>query len=134
MRRPGCSLAVLLCRAAGRARSQAAPLAPHEGCSTTCATRGRWQAAASDQVQRRAARATATAACAWTYDFAGVSGYAVMRRALPVAWPAHFDLVARLKGAAPCNDFQFKLVDASGDNVWWVNRPGPRAAADARPT
>ena len=46
-----------------------------------------------------------------------------MRRTLPVQWPAHFDLVVRLKGRGAVNDLQVKFVDASGDNVWWVNRP-----------
>jgi hypothetical protein len=63
------------------------------------------------------------------YDFAGVSGYAVMRRALPTSWPARFDLAARLKSTGATNDFQFKLVDASGDNVWWVNRPNSTGTA-----
>ncbi|MBE0549962.1 MAG: coagulation factor 5/8 type domain-containing protein, partial [Rubrivivax sp.] len=81
-----------------------------------------WQATASDQV-RTALRRDRDGSLCLDVDFAGVSGYAVMRRALPVAWPAHFDLVARLKGGGATNDIQFKLVDAGGDNVWWLNRP-----------
>ena len=30
---------------------------------------------------------------------------------------------------APANNLQVKLVDASGDNVWWVTRPNYRSAA-----
>lgn len=81
-----------------------------------------WQASASDQVLA-SLRAESDGSLCLDVDFAGVSGYAVMRRALPMSWPARFDLVARLKGAGATNDFQFKLVDASGDNVWWTNRP-----------
>jgi hypothetical protein len=81
-----------------------------------------WQASASDQV-RAALRRDRDGSLCLDYDFAGVSGYAVMRRALPVDWPSSFDLSARLKGGGATNDFQFKLVDASGDNVWWMNRP-----------
>lgn len=84
-----------------------------------------WQASASDQV-RAALRRDGDGSLCLDYDFAGVSGYAVMRRALPMDWPAHFDLRARLKGRGAVNDLQFKLVDASGDNVWWVNRPATR--------
>ncbi len=81
-----------------------------------------WQASASDQV-RASLRTDGDGSLCLDVDFAGVSGYAVMRRALPMTWPARFDLVARLKGSGATNDFQFKLVDASGDNVWWTNRP-----------
>jgi hypothetical protein len=81
-----------------------------------------WKASASDQV-RASLRPDADGSLCLDYDFAGVSGYAVMRRELPMNWPAHFDLAVRLKSTGAVNDFQFKLVDASGDNVWWVNRP-----------
>ncbi len=96
-----------------------------------------WKASASDQV-RASLRRDADGSLCLDYDFAGVSGYAVMRRERPVSWPAHFDLVARLKSTGAVNDFQFKLVDASGDNVWWVNRPNatgqalPRTLDDIR--
>ena len=56
-----------------------------------------WRAAGSDQVSARLRRDADGSLCL-DYDFNGVSGYAVMRRALPVEWPAHFDLVVRLKG------------------------------------
>lgn len=90
-----------------------------------------WLASASDQVQASARRDRDGSLCL-DYDFAGVSGYAVLRRSLPVSWPAHFDLVARLKGAGATNDLQFKLVDSSGDNVWWMNRPNHALPAALR--
>jgi hypothetical protein len=85
---------------------------------------GAWQASASDQV-RAALRVDASdGSLCLDYDFNGVSGYAVMSRELPVNWPQHFDLRLRFKGSGAVNDLQMKLVDASGDNVWWINRPG----------
>ncbi len=82
-----------------------------------------WKASASDQV-RAALRVDASdGSLCLDYDFNGVSGYAVMQRELPVDWPQHFDLRLRFKGAGAVNDMQMKLVDASGDNVWWINRP-----------
>jgi hypothetical protein len=93
-----------------------------------------WKATASDQVKAALRRDRDGSLCL-DYDFAGVSGYAVMRRALPVSWPERFDLLARIKGAGATNDFQFKLVDTSGENVWWVNRPNaalPRALDDLK--
>lgn len=83
-----------------------------------------WAAKASDQVQASLRRDVADGSLCLDYDFAGVSGYAVMRRALPLDWPARFELTARLKGSGAANDLQIKFVDASGDNVWWINRPG----------
>jgi hypothetical protein len=82
-----------------------------------------WQASASDQVSAALRVDASDGSLCLDYDFGGVSGYAVMRRELPVDWPQHFELRLRFKGAGAVNDMQMKLVDASGDNVWWVNRP-----------
>jgi hypothetical protein len=93
-----------------------------------------WRASASDQV-KAALRRDADGSLCLDADFAGVSGYAVMRRELPLAWPAQFDIVLRLKSAGATNDLQFKLVDDSGDNVWWVNRPNaelPQSLAELK--
>ena len=87
-----------------------------------------WTVVTSDQVSgtiRKAPGHEGGALCL-DYDFNGVSGYAGLQRDLPLEYPAgdgfdyRFDY--RLRGQSPANDLQFKLVDASGDNVWWVNR------------
>lgn len=57
------------------------------------------------------------------YDFNGVSGHAGLQRKLPLDYPDNYRFVFGLRGDSPRNDLQFKLIDASGDNVWWVNRP-----------
>jgi len=82
-----------------------------------------WQAKASDQVVARVERDARGGGLCLHYDFGRVSGYAVMRRAMPLQLPAHYGFSLRLQGQAPANAFQLKLVDASGDNVWWMNRP-----------
>jgi hypothetical protein len=82
-----------------------------------------WKASASDQVKASLTRDPRDHSLCLTYDFGGVSGYAVMRRELPVSWPADFALTTQLKGTGRANDVQIKFVDASGDNVWWINRP-----------
>ncbi|MED5621981.1 discoidin domain-containing protein [Ideonella sp. BN130291] len=86
---------------------------------------GGWTATASDQVSAQLRSEGARGLCL-DYDFNGVSGYAVLRRELPLQLPANYQFELRLRGEGPLNDFQFKLVDASGDNVWWVNRPQRR--------
>jgi hypothetical protein len=82
-----------------------------------------WKATASDQVKSSLRRDAKDDSLCLDYDFAGVSGYAVLRRDLPLDWPADFALTTQLKGNSKNNDVQIKFVDASGDNVWWVNRP-----------
>lgn len=57
------------------------------------------------------------------YDFNGVSGYVGIQRDLDIEYPDNYRFDFRLRGESPANDLQFKLIDASGDNVWWVNRP-----------
>ncbi len=58
------------------------------------------------------------------YNFHDVSGYVGLRRELDISYPDNYQLSFELRGDSPANDLQFKLLDASGDNVWWVNRPG----------
>jgi len=58
-----------------------------------------------------------------TFDLGGTAGYAVARRALPIVLPENYAITFWLRADAPVNDLQVKLADASGDNVWWYNRP-----------
>jgi hypothetical protein len=83
-----------------------------------------WTTVASDQVSAsiRAVDGDEGRALCLDYDFNGVSGHAGIQRPLPLDYPGNYRFDLRLRGDAPANDLQFKLVDASGDNVWWVNR------------
>ncbi|MBS7456155.1 discoidin domain-containing protein [Coralloluteibacterium stylophorae] len=86
---------------------------------------GAWEATASDQVDaalRQVDTPDGRALCL-DYDFNGVSGHAAIRRRLPLDYPDNYAFSFRMRGQAPVNDLQFKLIDDSGDNVWWVNRP-----------
>ncbi|WP_342317271.1 discoidin domain-containing protein [Lysobacter sp. FW306-1B-D06B] len=84
-----------------------------------------WQVVTSDQVSgklRTVPGADGKAVCL-DYDFNGVSGYAGLQRELPLDYPDDYEFGFRVRGDSPPNDLQFKLVDDSGDNVWWVNKP-----------
>ncbi|WP_395700887.1 discoidin domain-containing protein [Aquabacterium sp.] len=84
-----------------------------------------WAASASEQVSARiepAAGPQGRALCLH-YDFNGVSGYAVARRRLALPLPARYAFTLQVRGEGASNQFQLKLVDASGDNVWWYQRP-----------
>src|SRR5690606_1308897 len=85
----------------------------------------KWRVVASNQVSgslRSVEGAEGKALCL-DYDFNGVSGYVGIQRDLPMDYPENYRFGFQLRGDSPDNDLQFKLVDASGDNVWWVNRP-----------
>ncbi|HYS14901.1 MAG TPA: discoidin domain-containing protein [Burkholderiaceae bacterium] len=81
-----------------------------------------WRASASDDVSAKLRRDGDGSLCL-DFDFGGVSGYAVLRRELALGLPQDYAFHVRVKGSGPRNDLQFKLLDASGDNVWWATLP-----------
>ena len=84
-----------------------------------------WKVVTSDQVSgtlRVVDGADGKALCL-DYDFNGVSGYIGIQKAIPMSYPDNYTFGVALRGDGQRNDFQFKLVDASGDNVWWATRP-----------
>ena len=88
-----------------------------------------WKLVVSDQVSgslRSVAGSGGGRALCLDYDFHDVSGYVGIRRELALDYPDNYQFGFQLRGDSPGNDLQFKLIDASGDNVWWVNRPGYR--------
>ncbi len=58
------------------------------------------------------------------FDFRGGGGYAVAHRAVSLDLPANWRFTFRVRGACRPNNLEFKLLDASGENVWWVNQRG----------
>ena len=95
-----------------------------------------WKVVTSDQVTgtlRIAEGANGKALCL-DYDFNGVSGYVGIQKAIPMSYPDNYAFGMTLRGDGPRNDFQFKLVDASGDNVWWATRPKFALPGDWTPT
>ena len=56
------------------------------------------------------------------FDFRGGAGYAIARKAIPLDLPANYEFAFRIRADAPVNDLEFKLIDASGETVWWANR------------
>ncbi|HVK50544.1 MAG TPA: coagulation factor 5/8 type domain-containing protein, partial [Pseudoxanthomonas sp.] len=110
---------LLLLLAATSAQSQEAPriLDPFDNPST-------WRVTTSNQVTAslRTTQGVNGKALCLDYNFNGVSGHAGIQRDLPLDYPDNYQFQFQLRGDSPHNDLQFKLVDASGDNVWWVNR------------
>ena len=56
------------------------------------------------------------------FDFGRSAGYAFVRRKLPLDLPENYEISFNLRANAPVNNFEVKLADASGDNVWWFER------------
>jgi hypothetical protein len=64
------------------------------------------------------------------FDFHEHGGYALVHRALNIHLPANYEFSFAIRGVAPTNTLEFKLIDTTGANVWWSNNPGfrfPRA-------
>jgi hypothetical protein len=56
------------------------------------------------------------------FDFHGGTGYAIARKSIPIDLPPNWEFAWRMRADAPVNDLEFKLIDPSGENVWWMNR------------
>lgn len=83
-----------------------------------------WQAAPSDGVRLRTApgRGPGGPALTLRFDFQGRGGYAAVRRRLPLVLPDNYEFAFWVRGDGPPNNLEFKLVDESGENVWWSVR------------
>jgi len=55
------------------------------------------------------------------FDFHGRGGYAVVRRAVNLTMPPNYEFSFAIRGEAPVNTLEFKMVDSTGENVWWSN-------------
>jgi F5/8 type C domain len=56
------------------------------------------------------------------FDFHSHGGYAVIHKELPISLPANYEFSFAVRGNGPTNNLEFKLIDATGDNVWWSNQ------------
>ncbi|HEX6135890.1 MAG TPA: discoidin domain-containing protein [Longimicrobiales bacterium] len=66
------------------------------------------------------------------FDFQGAGGWAAFGRDVRLSLPENYEISFWLRGAAPVNTLELKLIDESGENVWWVNRPQFEFAGDWR--
>lgn len=55
-------------------------------------------------------------------DFIAGSGYGGVQKKMPLDLPANFQFSFYVKSDLPVNNLEFKLIDESGDNVWWFNQ------------
>jgi hypothetical protein len=56
------------------------------------------------------------------YEFVTGAGYCIIQKPFAITFPDNYEFAFQLRGQGPPNNLEFKLLDASGDNVWWHNR------------
>jgi hypothetical protein len=108
----------------------AAPLAAQTRTLDDFSTIAHWTAAPSDGVGLELSRDQG--ALRLDFDFHGGAGYAVAHRALDLDLPANWEISFRIRGAAPVNHLELKLIDPTGENVWWINRRNFQVPRDWR--
>jgi hypothetical protein len=84
-----------------------------------------WHAVVSDGVKGSLAPAPGHAgqALRMEFDLGASAGYVAARRALPLDFEGDYEILFWMRADAPVNNFELKLVDGSGENVWWIRRP-----------
>ncbi|MEO8218704.1 MAG: discoidin domain-containing protein, partial [Acidobacteriota bacterium] len=83
-----------------------------------------WAAAPSDGVSLKISQDDGRTGKAMRldFDFNGGAGYAIARKKIDLDLAENYQFTFWMKADAPVNNFEFKLVDPTGENVWWMNR------------
>ncbi|MGE5364920.1 MAG: discoidin domain-containing protein [Bacteroidota bacterium] len=56
------------------------------------------------------------------YNFTGGTGYCGIEKIVDMDIPGNYRFDFFIRGNSPRNNLEFKLIDRSGDNVWWRNQ------------
>jgi len=80
-----------------------------------------WTAHPSDGVSLRISRDSGRTGGAMRLDFNfhGGAGYAIARKTFAIPLPDNYEFAFQVRGSAPPENLEFKLIDSTGDNVWW---------------
>ncbi|HZW39400.1 MAG TPA: hypothetical protein VFF33_08890 [Ignavibacteriaceae bacterium] len=55
------------------------------------------------------------------YNFVKGAGYGGIQKIIHLNLPENYQFSFWIKAESPDNNLEFKLIDKSGDNVWWIN-------------
>lgn len=85
---------------------------------------GDWQTVASQNVQisLSSAQGTSGRCIRIDYNFTGGTGYCGIEKTIDLDLPENCRFTFYIRGESPNNNLEFKLIDRSGDNVWWKNQ------------
>jgi len=89
-------------------------------------TRDGWGTFPSDGVELKLLQSQGLNGSAMTlaYNFDGKAGYAIARKAFPIGTPTgNWSFSFKARGSMRPNTLEFKLLDRSGENVWWYTIP-----------
>ena len=92
-----------------------------------------WMAVVSGQAELRTSAAEGPAgevALRLDYDFGGGGGFVVARREVVLELPESWEIEVFVRGAAPANTLELKLVDDTGASVWRWRREAFAAPQD----
>jgi hypothetical protein len=56
------------------------------------------------------------------FDFKGNAGYVIARKKIALSLPANYAFSFYIRGDVPENNLELKLIDPSGQNVWWSSQ------------
>jgi hypothetical protein len=56
------------------------------------------------------------------FNFHGGGGFVIAHKLLSMTLPDNYSFSFYVRGAAPLNTLEFKLIDPTGENVWWAKR------------
>jgi hypothetical protein len=93
-----------------------------------------WTATASPGVSLEMARDAGRSGSAMRldFDFRGNRGFVIARKPIALTLPANYAFRFQIRGEAPPNTLELKLVDPSGENVWWSRLPELELSAEWR--
>ena len=133
---PGALAAALLAAALAAREAHAAPSGAPALLDAFESVDG-WSARPADGVEMTLSTDAGVHGRALRVDFRFVKGggYAVLHRDLALDLPENYRFTFRLRGECRPNNLEFKLVDSSGANVWWLNQrdyPFPRVWQSVR--
>jgi hypothetical protein len=82
-----------------------------------------WSTSASDGVSVELAQDDGYRGMAMRldFDFKGSAGYVIARKTINLPLPDDYAFSFYIRGDAPENNLELKLIDPSGQNVWWAS-------------
>jgi len=120
----------------------AQPSAPHAGATTNVVDSfddaSTWKIITAEGVAltTREVNEGGRKCLAIDYHFISGGGFGLIQKAVSIELPATYAFAFDVKAAkgTPANNLEFKLLDAAGENVWWVNKQAVELPGDWKRT